>query len=277
MPARPDQTGLMLMVALNGARKSRKDHPALPLEAEDIALEAEHCLKAGAAVLHLHVRDGAGRHTLDAARYLSAIAAIRKRVGDRLIVQMTTEAVGLYSPQEQMAAVRAVRPEAVSLALREIWPGAVPDESARAFLPWLKENRIWPQFIVYDASDVQRLCRLHQRGLIPFEKPWLLFVLGRYSGRCGKPADLAPFLAALAPHDWPWTVCAFGSREAACMATAARRGGHMRVGFENNLLLPDGSPASDNAALVGLAARAALEAGRYLHRAPDVRALVARM
>jgi uncharacterized protein (DUF849 family) len=267
--------GLMLMVAPNGARKTTTDHPALPLEPGQIALEAERCLSAGAAVLHLHVRDDRGGHSLDAGRYERAMAAVRERVGDELVLQMTTEAVGLYTPPEQMAAVKTVRPEAVSLALREIWPDAAPDEAAAAFLLWLKKARIWPQFILYDAGDVRRLRDLNARGLIPFEKPWLLFVLGRYSGGSSEPADLEPFLAELAPLDWPWAVCAFGPREAACMELAARRGGHMRVGFENNLHLPDGTLAPDNAALVGLAAKAARDAGRHLFSAAEIRALTA--
>ena len=263
----------MLMVAPNGARKTAADHPALPLTPPQIALEAKHCLNAGAAVLHLHVRDGKGGHTLDPQCYGAAMAAVKERVGDELIIQMTTEAVGLYSPPEQMAAVRAVRPEAVSLALREIWPDAAHDKAAHGFLLWLKKTGIWPQFIVYDAGDLQRLRDLHGRGLIPFERPWLLFVLGRYSGGRSKPADLEPFLAALAPLDWPWAVCAFGPREAACMERAAGMGGHMRVGFENNLYLPDGAVAPDNAALVRLAAATAREAGRALLGASELRAL----
>ncbi|HFQ14883.1 MAG TPA: 3-keto-5-aminohexanoate cleavage protein, partial [Rhodobacteraceae bacterium] len=150
---------------------------------------------------------------------------------------------------------------------------AAHDKAVHGFLLWLKKTGIWPQFIVYDAGDLQRLRDLHGRGLIPFERPWLLFVLGRYSGGRSKPADLEPFLAALAPLDWPWAVCAFGPREAACMERAAGMGGHMRVGFENNLYLPDGAVAPDNAALVRLAAATAREAGRALLGASELRAL----
>jgi 3-keto-5-aminohexanoate cleavage enzyme len=77
-----------------------------------------------------------------------------------------------------------------------------------------------------------------------------LFVLGRYTqGQQSSPNDLLPFLNAWA-LDLPWALCAFGRREAACAITAACLGGHVRVGFENNLYLSDGTLAPDNAALV---------------------------
>jgi len=84
----------------------------------------------------------------------------------------------------------------------------------------------------------------------------LLFVLGRYSaGQRSDPSDLLPFLQAWADGgaltaNVPWAMCAFGPREAECALTAALLGGHARLGFENNMALPDGSTAPDNAALV---------------------------
>ena len=79
-------------------------------------------------MIHAHVRDRDGRHLLDAEAYRAAIAAIRAAVGDRLVIQITSEALGIYQPAEQMDVVREVRPEAVSLALREL----LPDESHEA-------------------------------------------------------------------------------------------------------------------------------------------------
>ncbi len=82
---------LIIAVAPNGARKTREDHPAIPLSAEETAREAAACCEAGAAMIHLHVRDADLRHSLDAAAYREATAAVRREAGDRLIIQMTTE------------------------------------------------------------------------------------------------------------------------------------------------------------------------------------------
>lgn len=240
----------VICVAPNGARRTPADHARLPVTAAQIAHEASACADAGASMIHLHVRDAAGRHCLDAQRYGEAIAAIRRAVGGRLLVQVTTEAVGMYTPQEQMALLRELRPEAASVALREL----IPDDShlleASRFFAWARSERICLQFIVYEPGEARRLQALVERGVLPQRTPATLFVLGRYSaGQQSHPPDLLPFLREW-PRAWPWSVCAFGAQEAACMAAAVGLGGHARVGFENNLLRPDGQAAGSNAELV---------------------------
>jgi 3-keto-5-aminohexanoate cleavage enzyme len=99
-----------------------------------------------------------------------------------------------------------------------------------------------------------------KQGLIPFESLSVLYVLGRFAlTRTAIPRDLLPFVAPDMPRFHPWSVCAFGRREAACVTAAALLGGHARVGFENNLTLPTGARAASNGELVG-AAVYALEA-----------------
>ena len=277
MTAGGGQTPFAVMVAPNGARRTKADHPALPMTAWDLAEAAVDCVAAGAAAMHVHVRDDDGAHVLDAARYREALAAIRAEVGDALVLQITTEAVGRYAPPEQMAVVRAVRPEAVSVAIREI----VPDEAAlpatRAFLHEIAAEGIWPQYIVYSAADLERLFILRERDVVPPGPLCALFVLGRYaaSGR-GSPLDLVPFLDLWSDRAEPWDswfVCAFGAEEARAAGAAAALGGHARVGFENNLWTPDGTWASNNAALVVPVAAAARAMGRDLASAQWVRRL----
>jgi len=79
-------------------------------------------MEAGATLIHLHVRDNDGKHTLDASYYKKAIKAIRRAVGRDMVIQVTSEAVGIYTPDQQMNMVRELRPEAVSLAIRELIP-----------------------------------------------------------------------------------------------------------------------------------------------------------
>jgi uncharacterized protein (DUF849 family) len=266
----------MIMVAPNGARRTKADHPALPMSAAELAGEAARCCDAGASAIHLHVRDDDGAHVLDAARYGAAWQAVREATGGAMAVQITTEAVGRYSTAEQVAVVRAVMPEAVSIAVRELVPDAAHEAAAELFLRWLKQVRISPQFILYDAGDVQRLHDLQARGVVPFANPFLLFVLGRYAAeQQSAPQDLEPFLNALEGRDAVWAVCAFGRREAACAEAAIAAGGHVRVGFENNLHLPDGSLAVGNADLVRCVAAAARAAGCGIMDAAETRALLA--
>ncbi len=252
------------MVAPNGARKTKADHPALPISAKELAEQARACVEAGAVALHLHVRDARGGHSLDARLYHEAMSAIHAATQGRMIVQMTTEAVGRYSAEEQMQAVRAVVPAAVSLALRELVPDDAEETQARArgFFRWLRVMNISPQFILYDAADVRRFLTLGEKGTIPFRKPFLLFVLGRHAADGeSAPEELDPFIDALGDAPAHWAACAFGRREAEIAVHAARKGGHARIGFENNTRLPDGAQAPDNAALVRATARLLQKAG----------------
>jgi len=252
---------VLITVAPNGARKLKQDHPQLPLTADELGETAAACSEAGASMLHLHVRDKDFTHSLDPELYQMAISQIRKVAGPDLIIQITTEAVGRYQPAEQMECVRKTQPEAVSLALRELIPEAKHESAAARFFHWLYNERIAPQYILYDSADTQTFKDLCQRGLIPDESIHILLVLGRYqASQESDPEALPPLLAHL-ESSWLWSACAFGRNESRCMDAAIEAGGHCRVGFENNLLLPDGNIASSNADLVQTTADLAIEAG----------------
>ncbi|GJE83016.1 3-keto-5-aminohexanoate cleavage protein [Methylorubrum thiocyanatum] len=267
---------LILANAPNGATRTKADHPALPITAAEIARTAAEIAEAGAALIHVHVRDRAGRHLLDAEAYRAVTAAIRAEVGDRLVVQITSEAAGRYQSPEQMAVVRATRPEAVSLALREIVPDAGAEEAAAQFFAWARAERVLLQIILYTPDEVTRYRALKARGVLGAGEDFPLFVLGRYTpGQVSVPADLLPFLAEAGESLPLWSICAFGPRENACALAAAALGGHVRVGFENSLLAPDGSRAESNAAQMRRAADGARLLGRPLADADTARAMMA--
>jgi 3-keto-5-aminohexanoate cleavage enzyme len=266
----------VLTVAPNGGRKTKADHPALPLAADELARTAAECLERGASMIHLHVRDAEGRHCLDPEAYRVTIAHICEAVGDRLVLQITSESLGQYSPAEQRAAVLKTNPEAVSLALGELAPEATDDKDFCIFLSKLKQMRVWPQIILYTPAEAERLGAMMKQGLIPFDRLSVLYVLGRFSlTRTASARDLLPFLAPDMPRFASWSVCAFGRRETACVTAAALLGGHARVGFENNLSLPDGARAASNADLVGAAARAFEVVGLQTQTADDLREEIA--
>lgn len=267
---------LFIANAPNGATRTKADHPALPMTAAELARNAAEIVEAGAALIHIHVRDTEGRHLLDVDAYRDATAAIRREVGDRLVVQATSEAAGRYKAPEQIAVVRALRPEAVSLALREIIPDEAHEAAAADFFAWLRRERIMVQIILYSPEEVHRYSALKGRGVLGDGEDFPLFVLGRYtSGQISTPADLVPFLAAAGTPPRLWAMCAFGPKENACALTASGLGGHVRVGFENNLFAPDGTLADNNAAQVRRAAEGARLLNRPLATADGVRGLYA--
>lgn len=242
---------LVVIAAPNGARLDKEGHPAVPLSAEELADCAADLVDVGVSVLHLHVRDAQGRHALDAGRYREAIAAIRARVGEALVIQVTTEAVGRYSAAEQMALVQDLEPESVSLALRELCPDTGSEKDALRFFAELHERGVWAQYILYGPDEASRFEAMRRTGGFGTRRPFALFVLGRHSPSLrGDPAELRGFLAAADTSAFPWAVCCFGPDEARAMQRAAQAGGHLRIGFENNRFLPDGRLARDNAHLV---------------------------
>jgi len=264
----------VITVAPNGARRGYREHPAMPLTVEEIARAAARCRDAGAAMIHLHVRDAKGEHLLDADAYREATAAIRAQVGDDLIVQITTEAVEKYQPAEQIAVVKAVRPEAASVALRELAPDEDALGDAEAFYHWMAAERVLAQHILYTPEEVRRFNDLRARGVIPGDKPLVLFVLGTYAGGPGDIRLLPSYLAALREGgEAHWGVCAFGVTEAPAARWAMANGGHPRVGFENNLMLEDGGRAANNAELVAQTVRDAQSDGRTIATAQDAREL----
>lgn len=238
-----------IIVAPNGARKTRLDHPALPITIDQIVIDVIACRDAGAAMVHLHARDKNGRHSLEIDDNLSTLDAVRTAVGDSIIVQLTTEAVGQYQPPHQMQLIRETMPEAASFALKEL----VPDDSyfavAETFFHWVAESGIIAQYILYSVQDIQRYFSLIKQGILPSKNHHLLLVLGRYHKQLkSAPTDLIPFLSEqLLVGETRWATCAFGSEEQKSLISSILMGGDVRVGFENNHFNNQGLVAKCNA------------------------------
>ena len=247
----PAQKPLVVMSAPNGARLQKSDHATVPLTPGELADCAASLLPLGVSIMHLHVRDSGGRHSLDPGLYRQAMAAIRERVGDRLILQVTTEALGMYDRRQQMELVRELRPEAVSLAFRELCPDERLLDESGVFFRELAELGTWPQYILYTREEAARFDRLRKEGFFGTRRPFVLIVLGRHpESEEGSSAGLNHFLESIEFDDLPWAVCCSGPQEAKVMCRAAEIGGHLRIGFENNRRLPDGQRAASNRELV---------------------------
>ena len=108
---------VIIMAAPNGARKTKRDHPSLPVSITDTVSEAALCHQAGAAALHAHVRGARDEHLLDVGLYTELLAELARRVPG-MLAQITSEAVGVYTPAEQVACIRALKPRMASMALR---------------------------------------------------------------------------------------------------------------------------------------------------------------
>jgi len=238
----------IIAVAPNGARKSHLDHPQLPLSTKEIAATAKQCLEAGASMIHLHVRDSQGQHSLSVDYYQHAIDAINEATDNGIFIQVTSEAVGKYTADEQFEMIHSLEPDAVSIALREI---KILDENIiNGHFSKMRKANIAPQLILYNLTDLSLYSDWLNRGVIPGSAYPVLFVIGKQQpeGSFDNAFLKRDFVDGLPVSSW--MICAFGKNEFQAGKLAADCGGHIRLGFENNCLLDDGSIANSNAEII---------------------------
>ena len=201
-----------LMVAPNGARRGKTDHPALPITLEEFVGKAVACQKAGADGLHLHLRDKEGKHSLDTWPYRETIAALEDAAPD-LFLQVTSEAAGRYDAATQRAMIRELRPTSVSVALRKVLCTPSETKNAQALCAWAHGEGIGVQHIVYAAGELQWLLNCIDLGVIPGIHHQLQIALGSYTGsEMPRPSDLDAFLTPINarqadPADQTWSPC----------------------------------------------------------------------
>ena len=253
-----------IMIAPTGARRTKADHPALPVTIPQIVEAARTCALAGADGIHAHVRDANGHHVLDAGLYHELLAELASVVPE-MFAQVTSESAGRYSPTQQRALVRDLEPRFVSISVREMLPDASELDAGRAFYHWADGAGITIQHIVYSKAELARFFDLCISGIIPGGRHQIQLVLGSYDGSTSShPDDIAPLVEIInkaAPgQSTDWGLCAFGTSETACLVRATALGGKARVGFENSLWHGDGSLAKDNAERVAALIEALAEA-----------------
>ena len=246
---------MIVSVAPNGGRLQKIDHAALPLSHEELVAEARACSDAGASLMHFHVRDRGGRHSLDAGLYREALAALEAEQG--LLYQISSEGLGRYNPQQQARCVFDSGCKYASVAWREMTADGLADDMVRArrFYEEARERGIHLQHILYTPSEAAGLRRMVEEGGIGKEGLCVLFVYGNYERGVEDmpPFDdflrdcLSHFSACLGDEKLLWFLCSFGVGEQGYLLRAAGRGGQARVGFENNMMRHDGSLAASNA------------------------------
>ena len=266
---------VLVMVAPNGARRTKADHPTLPISAAELASTAIECHAAGAAAMHLHVRDAHGRHCLDVSRNAEAVNAVSTAVPG-LAVQVTTEAASICTVDDQERLLADLRPRFASVSIAEILRDG--ENRGIEIVRRAVASGIAIQYILYSAEDIRTLSGLRRRLFGDDREPSTLLVAGRYGVVDHATVDMVdePYRVLNAEGlaaGGKWMVCAFGRGEMACLQAAMELGGHARVGFENAIVDADGKLAISNAERVAKVVEMAKAAGRPLmdgHSSPSV-------
>ncbi len=264
---------LIITAALTGAELSRQENPNLPISPEEIAGEAKRCWDAGASIIHIHARQPDGTPTQDKEIYREIIQAIQQR-SDAIVQVSTGGAVGM-SPEERVQPV-TLAPEMATLTTGSVNFGQGvfhnPPEMIRHFARKMIDCGVKPEIEVFDSGMIANALSLVKEGLLSHPLHFD-FVLGVPGGMPGTPENLM-FLRHLLPPDATWTMAGIGRAELPLAVMALVLGGHVRVGFEDNIYYSKGVLAQSNAQLVERVVRIAGELNRPVATPSEAREIL---
>ena len=264
---------LVITVALTGNVPTKKMNPSLPVTPAEIAADVRACADAGACLFHVHARDQEQKPTLDLAVYKEIVAAV-KRKAPNVILQLSTGARAGTEPDARVNPVRLL-PEMASFTTGSNNLPGIVYANAPEFIQYLatvfRDTGVKPEIEVFEAGMINNARFLHKKGLI--DTPIHFdFVLGAPGAMPASVKNLV-FLSESIPSGSTWTVAGIGKAEIPMATAAIVMGGHVRVGLEDNLRMPDGSPAA-NTALVEKVVAIAREVGRGIASPDEARRIL---
>jgi len=271
----------LITVAPTGAESEKASVPALPVTLDELVTTAKECGAAGAAVIHVHIRDAEARPTLDLGRLKDTVRALRESTD--LIVQLSTGGA-VTDPYEHRLAVLDARPDACSLTCGTVNFGADVFMNPWGFIKELyaktQEYGVVPEFELFDLGHIATLHRLlAEMGAPAGGHVHCDLVMGVPGGMPGDAATLVHAVSAL-PAGATWSATGIGRTALPVMLAALSAGGHLRVGMEDTVTFARGRAVQSNAelveraaALAGLAQRPAMSpsAARDFLGVPDHR------
>jgi len=254
---------LIITVAGVGAETTRDVQPHLPVTASEIGVDAARCREAGAAVYHLHVRRPDGAPTQDREVFAAAIDEIRARTD--IIIQTSTGGAMGMTADERLQPLE-LKPEMASLTTGTANFGDdvfFNDAALMAeFYQRMQAAGVRPEFEIFEAGQIDNALRLVSRyGPAGPLMHWD-FVLGVPGSMGGHPRNLIFLVDSIPEEGSTWTCTGIGRWHIPCTLASLALGGHVRLGFEDNIYFTKGVLAESNAQLVGRVAEIAASCGR---------------
>ena len=266
---------------------------AVPITPEQIANECLAAAAAGAAIVHIHVRDpSTGKASMDTGLYADVVSRVRSRNAD-LIINLTTgpgsrfvpdtedpkrggPGTSLTHPAERVAHVLALRPEICSLDIATMNLGASPilntPTHMRVMAKLVQDAGVKPELEVFELGHLEQAKALAAEGLIS-GTPFVQICLGAPGGAPASPRTMLGMRDYL-PAPCTWSAFGFGAQSFSMVAQAFLLGGHVRVGLEDNIHIREGKLAAGNAELVEHACRIVHDLGGTVASAPAARRLL---
>jgi 3-keto-5-aminohexanoate cleavage enzyme len=255
----------IITAALTGGFGTKEEIPGLPITPEEIAVSARESYEAGAAVVHVHLRDDQGRATADLDIARRTLAAIREECPE-VIINLSTGVSTTVPFQERMRLVEMKAPimsfDICSMTFGTDSELLNPPTLVRKQAARMLELGIRPELELFDLGHVHYALQLLSEGLL-VEPLFVSFIFGKLGGMPADPGVLATVVREL-PPDTMWQVIAVGKHHTPMTTIGLAMGGNARTGFEDTRMLERGIVAASNAELV----QRMVKIVQLLHRRP---------
>jgi 3-keto-5-aminohexanoate cleavage enzyme len=265
---------VIITAALAGGGTFKNQNPAVPYTLEEFAEEAHKCWKSGAAMVHVHPRQDDGMPTHNIERVKATYNAIRDRTPE-LIVNMSSGMAWDTTREMRLEQILAFKPEIASLNTNTMNFSIIDRKTGQLFVDnifentftmlqefgrAMEENGIKPEIEVYDMGGIDNALLIAKQGF--FSQPMIFnFVWGVAGGAAFRADAFVAMMHALPPGSL-FTTCGVAIEQFPCVTQSCLLGGHMRVGLEDNIRLPNGELAKGSYEQVEVAVKIAECLGR---------------
>lgn len=268
-------TSTLITVAPTGAETAKDEAPALPVTLDELVSTARACEAAGAALVHVHIRDDGAQPTLDLGRLRDTVAALREAT--TMVVQLSTGGA-VTDPFEHRLRVLDAEPDSCSLTCGTVNFGDAVFANPWPFMAELYQRtqaqEVVPEFELFDLGHVASMHRLLDTYGAPYGgQVHADLVMGVPGGMPGTAAALVAAVQAL-PAGCSWSATGIGRTSLPVALAALSAGGHLRVGMEDTLTFARGRPVTGNEELVARAAELARLAQRPPMSTGDARTML---
>jgi uncharacterized protein (DUF849 family) len=268
------QRKIMISCAVTGSADTPGRNPAVPVTPQQIARSAVDAAKAGAAIVHIHVRDPTTtKPSMDGALYRETVDRIRQS-GTDVVINLTTgpgarfvpgsddplkpgPATNLKLPAQRVEHILALRPEICSLDMGSMNMGSYvlvnPPNYLEAMAVAIRDANVLPELEVFEAGHLRLARRMIETGHI--KAPGMFQICLGIAWSQPATTEAMAYMRGMLPADAPWFAFGISLHQFPMVAQAVLLGGHVRVGLEDNIYLGKGELAPSNAALVEKAVR----------------------
>jgi 3-keto-5-aminohexanoate cleavage enzyme len=267
---------VIITAAITGSRITRDIAPYIPITPDEITQSAIECWDAGAAIVHIHVRDPkTGKGTQDPDLFRQVVEPLREKTD--LVLCLTTSGIpGRNLPIEERLQSLELEPELASFDAGSINLGGSAFINTPEFLEAaakkMKEKRVKPELEIFDMGMMVTCLRMRDQGFL--EEPLhFQFVLGTPSGSPAEPKSFL-FLHEYLPKNATWSIIGIGKGHLPMAMMGLIMGGHIRVGMEDNIYYQKGVLAKTNAQFVERMVRIAREYGREIATPTEAREML---